>query len=84
MIAPIIIYLILLVISTVLQLLLTPKPKTPKLMPSDIENVPIATAGKPIPVVLGRRFVRQPNVVWWGDVEAEPITMETGGSSGGS
>ena len=77
-----IIYIVLLIISTVLTLVLNPKPKVPKLLPSEIDNVPIATAGKPIPVVFGRRFVRQPNVVWWGDVEAEPITMDTGGGSG--
>ena len=77
----IIIYIVVLVLATVLELLLTKKPSTPNLTPSALQAIPVATQGKSIPVVLGKRFIRQPNVVWWGDVESDPITMQAGGSS---
>jgi len=78
-----IIYYVLMIALTIAQVVmaLTRKSSVPNLLPSAIDNVPVAEAGKPIPVVFGRRFLRQPNVVWWGDVKAEPITMKTGGGS---
>lgn len=77
---------VLVIASTIANIImaLLNKPKIPGLLPSEVNNVPVATAGKPIPVVIGRRFVRQPNVVWWGDVKAEPITMSLGGGGSGS
>ena len=79
-----IIYYVVMIVSTIASIVmaLTRKSNVPNLLPSSVDNIPVAQAGKPIPVVLGRRFVRQPNVVWWGDVKAEPITMSTGGGSG--
>lgn len=68
-------------IANVIMALLN-KPAVPNLLPSDVSNIPVATAGKPIPVVFGRRFIRQPNVVWCGDVKAEPIKQKIGGGSG--
>jgi len=76
-----IIYIVLLIVSTVLQIVLRKKPATPHLLPSDLENIPVAERGKPIPVVLGLGFIKQPNVVWWGRVKSEPITVKTGGKS---
>jgi hypothetical protein len=80
-------YLVILVISilsSIANMIMAAlnKPKVPQLLPSNIDNVPVAEAGKSIPVVLGRRYVRQPNVVWWGHVKAVPITVSMGGKSG--
>lgn len=68
--------IVLMVISTILQLVLAPKPHIPKLTPKTMENVPIAERGATIAVVLGTRYVRQANVVWYGDVQNQPITRE--------
>ena len=56
---------------------LAPKPAAPP--PGDITgSVPTAEAGKAIPVLFGTRILSQPNVVWWGDVLAEPIYAKGG------
>ena len=72
----VIIQIALMVISTILQLILAPKPVIPKLSPKEMGEVPIAERGAPIPVVFGTRYVRQPNVVWYGDVQSIPITKD--------
>lgn len=78
-----IIYYVVMIAATIYSVVmaLTRKSSVPNLLPSEIDNIPVAQAGKPIPVVFGRRYIRQPNVVWWGDVRVEPITMKTGGGS---
>lgn len=50
-----------------IELVLLPKPKTPK--PSavtDMDN-PTADAGRPIPVLFGTLTVKGLNVLWYGD-----------------
>lgn len=74
-----IIYIVVMVISTVLQIVLRPKPNVPHVLPGQVNNVPIAEQGKPIPVVFGTRYVRQPNVVWWGLARPVPIMRKLGG-----
>ena len=79
-----IIYYVIMIAATIYNIVMmfTRKSNVPNLLPSDIDHIPVAEAGKPIPVVFGRRFVRQPNVVWWGDVKTEAIKKKMGG--GGS
>lgn len=45
---------------------------------SDI-NVPTAQDGKPVPVLFGRRQIKSPNVIWYGDLKTDPIRRSTGG-----
>lgn len=78
-----IIYLVVLIIATVLSIVLRPKPVVPKLLPGQVSNVPVAEQGKPIPVLFGTRYIRQPNVVWWGQVRAVPIVRKMGGGKSG-
>lgn len=53
--------------AVALNLLLAPKPKTPKPpATSDLED-PTAEAGRPIPVVFGTITVKGLNVLWYGD-----------------
>lgn len=69
------------VITAVLSAWLAPRPKMQDAQPGQIgdKDIPMASADAPIPVVFGTRVVSQPNVVWWGEVNAEPITKCGGG-----
>lgn len=75
-------FIIVTVISSVLSMVLKPKSNMPKLLPGEIDNVPTAEQGSKKPVLFGRGYFRQPNVVYWGHVHAEPITVSSGGKSG--
>lgn len=61
-------YLIYAIIVVVLAVALAPK--TPGQEPASLSeiDVPTAEVGKPIPKVFGRRIVRSPNIVWYGDL----------------
>lgn len=69
------------VVTSVLSAWLAPKPKMQDAQPGQIgdKDIPMASADAPIPVVFGTRVVSQPNVVWWGDVRADPIVKCGGG-----
>jgi len=49
--------------------------------PASLEDVdaPTAEAGKPVPVLFGRRQIKAPNVVWYGDLRTQPIKKGSGG-----
>lgn len=71
--------LVLLVVSSLLSSALAPRPPQPRAAaPSDVQ-VPSAEEGRPIPVVFGMVLLRAPNVVWYGDLLAEPIMGGGGG-----
>lgn len=36
-------------------------------------DAPTAEAGAPVPVLFGRRQIKAPNVIWYGDLRAVPI-----------
>ena len=44
---------------------------------SDVD-APTAEEGRPIPVVFGTVLLRGSNVVWYGDLEADPIKKKGG------
>lgn len=71
--ATFVVMLIIMVISTALQLLLAPKPPRPK--PASLEDfsVPTAQQDRPVPLIDGTVTITGPNVVWYGDLYAEPI-----------
>ena len=70
------IYLILMVISLILSFVMAPKPRQAQI--GDLTGAPIASANTPIPVLFGKRIIKQPNVVWWGDVFVWPIKVSGG------
>ncbi|MEX2524438.1 MAG: hypothetical protein WD750_05735 [Gammaproteobacteria bacterium] len=41
-------------------------------------DVPTAEEGKPIPVLFGRRQMKAPNVIWYGDLRTVPIKSKGG------
>lgn len=68
--------LVLFVISIVLAELLRPKQRIEDARPSGLGDFdfPTATSARVQPIVFGRVKVAAPNVVWYGDLFAEPIS----------
>src|SRR5574340_369013 len=64
------------VVTTVISMLLAPKPEKPAA--GEISNIPTAEAGRSISVLFGSRLIQAANVVWWGDVRTVPIKKRSG------
>lgn len=72
-----IVYLILLLISVALSMLLQPKPpKGPS--PEEMSDVPTADPARYVPVLFGTRTFKSMNVIWYGDVKADPKRTKGG------
>lgn len=71
-------YLVVIVVAALISSALAPKPPEPK--PASLSDVdaPTAEEGRPIPVVFGTVLLRGANVVWYGDLAAEPIRKKGG------
>lgn len=61
------------IVSAVISYALAPKPPKPK--PASLQDfdAPTAEDGRPIPVVFGTVWLKGPNVLWFGDLQSEPI-----------
>lgn len=70
--------IILFVFSALVSVLLAPKPQNAKAAGLDEFSAPTAESGREIPVLFGTRLIKGPNVVWYGDLEAEPIKKSGG------
>ncbi|BAO82907.1 hypothetical protein SMCB_0679 [Serpentinimonas maccroryi] len=72
-------YLVVIVVAALVSVALAPRPPQPK--PASLSDIdaPTAEEGRPIPVVFGSVLIRGSNVVWFGDLEAEPIKRRGGG-----
>jgi len=59
---------------------LTPRPKVEKPQAASLDDfsLPTAEEGRPIPVVFGTVLITGPNVVWAGDLKADPIKKKGG------
>lgn len=68
----------LMIVSTIIQYALAPKPPSPKPASIDDVDAPIAEEGKPIPVVFGTVTLRAPNVLWYGDFRSVAIKKKGG------
>lgn len=68
--------LIVAIVLIIISVLLTPRPRHSDPAASQLsdKDFPISTEQTPIPVVFGECILRQPNVVWWGDVKTRPIS----------
>jgi len=64
------------VITFLITELLRPKPNLEDAKPAGLGDfqVPTATEGRVVPIIWGRVKVSGPNVVWYGDLQANPIT----------
>ena len=70
--------LIVWIVTALIQYALTPKPPKPQAAELKDFDAPTAEEGRPIPVVFGAVLLRGANVVWYGDLEAEPIKKKGG------
>lgn len=61
------------VATLVLSFILRPKLESPATQEPQEFDRPVVEEGKEAPVVFGTRWVRDPNVAWFGDVEAEEL-----------
>lgn len=68
------------VASVVISYLLAPKPKVEDARPANLNelDVPIVSESAPIPVLFGSRWIKSPNVVWYGDLRVTAITKGGG------
>lgn len=66
------------IVSAIISYALAPKPPTPK--PASLGDIeaPTAEEGRPIPVVFGEVWCKDPNVLWYGDLGNEPIRKKSG------
>ena len=71
-------YLAVLVVSSVVAMALAPKPKPPKPAALSDFDAPTAEEGRAVPVIFGTVWITGPNVVWYGDLESEPIRKKGG------
>jgi len=67
-----------LLVSTVLQAVLAPKPAAPKAASLSDFDVPTAEEGRAIPVVFGTVVITGPNCVWYGDLGKKAIKSKKG------
>ena len=69
-------FLIINIATFLLTELLRPKPNIEDAKPAGLGDfqVPTATEGRVVPLIWGRVKMAGPNVVWYGDLVAEPIT----------
>ncbi len=71
-------YLVLAVLAIVLAVTLQSQPPTQQ-PPSISElEVPTAEQGRPIPKVFGRRVVKSPNIVFYGNISYKDVKAEGG------
>lgn len=71
-------YLGVIVVAGLVSAALAPKPPQPKPAALSDLQAPTAEEGRPIPVVFGAVLLRGANVVWFGDLESEPIKQKAG------
>lgn len=68
------------IVTTFLSALLVPKQKVQNARPGSLgENVPYVTESDPIPVGWGTFWVKQPNIVWFGDIRMSAIKQKVSG-----
>ncbi|MCL6619128.1 MULTISPECIES: hypothetical protein [Pseudomonadota] len=72
-------YIVAIVVTALISIALQPKPPAPKPAALEDFDAPTAEEGRPIPVVFGAVLIRGANVVWYGDLSAEPIKKKSGG-----
>ena len=67
-----------LIVSVLIQYALQPKTPQPQAAELKDFDAPTADEGRPVPVVFGTVLLRGSNVVWYGDLEADPIKKKGG------
>lgn len=73
-----IVYIAVLLVSSIVAIALAPKPPKPKPASLADFDIPTAEQGRPIPMVFGTVLVTGPNVIWYGDLGTRAIKSSTG------
>lgn len=62
-------------VVAIIAVALVPRPKTAAVRPASLSDIeaPTAEPGRPIPVVFGTVLLKSPNVVWYGDLNYNPV-----------
>ena len=71
-----VVQLIIWAVTTAISYFLAPKPPTPQ--PGKLQNLPLADQGTSVAVLLGRRVIKVPTCVWWGNTRTTPIKVSSG------
>ena len=71
-------YLLLSAALAFLSYILAPRPEGPNAHSIGDIDVPTADPNKEIPVIWGTGWVKDPNVVWYGDLGTSPIESDSG------
>jgi hypothetical protein len=71
-------YLVYILIVIIIAVALQPKPPGQKPASLSEIDVPTATQGRAIPKVFGRRIVKSPNIIWYGDLGYKAIKQSGG------
>lgn len=70
------------VVSTAIQIAFQKTPQDVSKASDGEFQVPTAEEGRVIPVAFGTCYFKAPNVVWWGNLAADPMKTKTGGFLG--
>ena len=73
-----IVQLVIMIVAIIVAVALAPKPPQPKASALADFDVPTAEEGKPMCKVFGEVVIRDPNVLWYGDLSSEPIRKKGG------
>lgn len=73
-----VVQIIIMIVAMIVVVALTPKPPQPK--PAELSDfdAPTAMEGKPIAKIFGEAWVKDPNVIWYGDLFSQPIRKKGG------
>lgn len=69
---------VIMIVAIIVAVALAPKPPQPKPAALAEFDAPTAEEGKPFSKVFGQCWVRDPNVIWYGDLSSEPIRKKGG------
>mgnify|MGYP006894100190 CR=1 FL=1 len=69
---------IIMIVAIIIAVALAPKPPQPKPAALADFDAPTAEEGKPYCKVFGEAVIRDPNVLWYGDLSSEPIRKKGG------
>lgn len=69
---------VIMIVAIIIAVALAPKPPQPKPAALADFDAPTAEEGKPYCKVFGEAIVRDPNVLWYGDLSSEPIRKKGG------
>lgn len=73
-----VVQIVIMIVAIIIAVALAPKPPQPKPAALADFDAPTAEEGKPYCKVFGEAWVRDPNVLWYGDLASEPIRKKGG------